>query len=405
MSLNETPSGERVQIGFFGRRNAGKSSLVNAITGQELSVVSDTLGTTTDAVHKAMELLPLGPVVILDTPGFDDEGELGLLRVNKAKQVLNKVDIAVLVADATKKMDSCEKELLALFQEKEIPYLVAWNKADLLLHPFDAPSDLTKEHEIFVSAKTKYQIEELKEKLAKLAKNMDEPIPLVKDLVKPMDKVVLVIPIDEAAPKGRLILPQQQVLRELLEAGACSICIKETELVPLLEQMQPQKPDLVITDSQVFKKVAKELASDVMLTSFSILMARHKGFLDTAVEGVHAIDGLKKNDKVLIAEGCTHHRQCNDIGSVKIPRWLKTHVGEELAIETCSGRDYPEDLTDYALVIHCGGCMLNEKEVQNRMKQAVRAGIPFTNYGTAIAYMNGILDRSIQIIYGDLKGC
>ena len=399
MSLNDTPSGERVHIGFFGRRNAGKSSLVNAVTRQELSVVSDTLGTTTDAVSKAMELLPMGPVVIIDTPGFDDEGSLGELRVKKTKQVLGKTDIAVLVADACAGLGACERELIEVFKEQKTPFLIAWNKMDLLREGVPAPAADGCE-QMYVSALTKANIEELKEKLASMTAPSQEALPIVSDLVKPMAKVVLVIPIDESAPKGRLILPQQQVIRELLEAGAVSICVKETELAGLLKNMLPQKPDLVITDSQAFKRVAQDVPEDVLLTSFSILMARHKGFLDEAVKGCRRIDDLKENDKVLIAEGCTHHRQCNDIGSVKIPRWLRAHAGKELAIENCSGRDFPEDLSPYALVIHCGGCMLNEREVLSRMERAKKQGIAFTNYGTAIAYMNGILERSIEVIYG-----
>jgi len=399
MSLNDTPSGERVHIGFFGRRNAGKSSLVNAVTRQELSVVSDTLGTTTDAVSKAMELLPMGPVVIIDTPGFDDEGSLGELRVKKTKQVLGKTDIAVLVADACVGLGACERELIEVFKEQKTPFLIAWNKTDLLREGVPAPAADGCE-QMYVSALTKANIEELKEKIASMTAPSQEALPIVSDLVKPMAKVVLVIPIDESAPKGRLILPQQQVIRELLETGAVSICVKETELAGLLKDMLPQKPDLVITDSQAFKRVAQDVPEDVLLTSFSILMARHKGFLDEAVKGCRRIDDLKENDKVLIAEGCTHHRQCNDIGSVKIPRWLRAHAGKELAIETCSGRDFPEDLSPYALVIHCGGCMLNEREVLSRMERAKKQGIAFTNYGTAIAYMNGILERSIEVIYG-----
>lgn len=399
MSLNDTPSGERVHIGFFGRRNAGKSSLVNAVTRQELSVVSDTLGTTTDAVSKAMELLPMGPVVIIDTPGFDDEGSLGELRVKKTKQVLGKTDIAVLVADACAGLGACERELIEVFKEQKTPFLIAWNKMDLLREGVPAPAADGCE-QMYVSALTKANIEELKEKLASMTAPSQEALPIVSDLVKPMAKVVLVIPIDESAPKGRLILPQQQVIRELLEAGAVSICVKETELAGLLKDMLPQKPELVITDSQAFKRVAQDVPEDVLLTSFSILMARHKGFLDEAVKGCRRIDDLKENDKVLIAEGCTHHRQCNDIGSVKIPRWLRAHAGKGLAIETCSGRDFPEDLSPYALVIHCGGCMLNEREVLSRMERAKKQGIAFTNYGTAIAYMNGILERSIEVIYG-----
>ncbi len=399
MSLNDTPSGERVHIGFFGRRNAGKSSLVNAVTRQELSVVSDTLGTTTDAVSKAMELLPMGPVVIIDTPGFDDEGSLGELRVKKTKQVLGKTDIAVLVADACVGLEACERELIEVFKEQKTPFLIAWNKTDLLREGESAPAADGCE-QMYVSALTKANIEELKEKIASMTVPSQEALPIVSDLVKPMAKVVLVIPIDESAPKGRLILPQQQVIRELLEVGAVSICVKETELAGLLKDMLPQKPDLVITDSQAFKRVAQDVPEDVLLTSFSILMARHKGFLDEAVKGCRRIDDLKENDKVLIAEGCTHHRQCNDIGSVKIPRWLRAHAGKELTIETCSGRDFPEDLSPYALVIHCGGCMLNEREVLSRMERAKKQGIAFTNYGTAIAYMNGILERCIEVIYG-----
>ncbi len=399
MSLNDTPSGERVHIGFFGRRNAGKSSLVNAVTRQELSVVSDTLGTTTDAVSKAMELLPMGPVVIIDTPGFDDEGSLGELRVKKTKQVLGKTDIAVLVADACVGLGACERELIEVFKEQKTPFLIAWNKTDLLREGEPAPAADGCE-QMYVSALTKANIEELKEKIALMTAPSQEALPIVSDLVKPMAKVVLVIPIDESAPKGRLILPQQQVIRELLEVGAVSICVKETELAGILKDMLPQKPDLVITDSQAFKRVAQDVPEDVLLTSFSILMARHKGFLDEAVKGCRRIDDLKENDKVLIAEGCTHHRQCNDIGSVKIPRWLRAHAGKELTIETCSGRDFPEDLSPYALVIHCGGCMLNEREVLSRMERAKKQGIALTNYGTAIAYMNGILERSIEVIYG-----
>jgi [FeFe] hydrogenase H-cluster maturation GTPase HydF len=350
-----------------------------------------------------MELLPMGPVVIIDTPGFDDEGSLGELRVKKTKQVLARADIAVLVADVTQGLGACEKELIALFQKQNIPYIIAWNKADLLSEskPDDGGNgnlELSADSaacSIPVSAVTGYNLEQLKEKIARMTAQSENSTPLVSDLVKKMDKVVLVIPIDESAPKGRLILPQQQVIRELLEIGAVSICVKETELSDLLDQMTP---DLVITDSQAFKRVAQDVPENVQLTSFSILMARHKGFLDMALAGVAAIDTLKAGDVVLIAEGCTHHRQCNDIGSVKIPRWLQSHVGGEIQIETCSGRDFPEDLSKYALVIHCGGCMLNEREVQYRMKSAVAQGVPFTNYGTAIAHMNGILRRSTRVI-------
>jgi len=392
MSLNETPSAERVHIGFFGRRNVGKSSLVNAVTGQDLSVVSDVLGTTTDPVNKSMELLPIGPVVIIDTPGFDDVGELGQLRVGKTKQVLNKTDIAILVTDVETGLIDCDLELLNIIKAKGVPYLIVYNKNDI------NPKFVSEDKNSFcVSALNKTNIYELKEKIAQISKLQANNKHLVADMVKSLDLVILVIPIDEAAPKGRLILPQQQAIRDLLEAGAVSICVRERELKDTLEKLSPRKPDLVITDSQAFKTVAKILPKDVTLTSFSILMARYKGFLDTAVKGVRAIDDIKDGDKILICEGCTHHRQCGDIGSVKIPSWLKKHSGKNFDIELTSGRDYPEDLSDYSLVIHCGGCMLNEREVVYRMKCALDQGIPFTNYGTTIAYMNGILDRSLEV--------
>ncbi len=392
MSLNATPSGERMHIGFFGRRNAGKSSVVNAVTGQELAVVSDTRGTTTDPVSKAMELLPIGPVLIIDTPGFDDEGALGELRVRRTRQVLNRTDVAVLVVDASEGMKDCDRELIALFQEKQIPYLVAWNKCDLL----DTVPEET-EHGVHISAKEGTHIWELKERIAKLGKVQAQEHHLAADLVQPGDLVVLVIPIDESAPKGRLILPQQQMIRDLLEAGAAAICVKDTELSGLLERLAPVRPALVITDSQAFRQVSAQVPEDIPLTSFSILMARYKGLLDEAVKGVAAIAGLKDGDRVLISEGCTHHRQCNDIGSVKIPRWLRNYTGKQLDIELSSGRDFPEDLSSYALVIHCGGCMLNEREVRYRMKCAVDQGVPITNYGITIAFMTGILRRSVEL--------
>lgn len=391
MGLNETPSADRLHIGFFGRRNAGKSSLVNAFTGQELSVVSDVKGTTTDPVRKSMELLPLGPVVIIDTPGYDDEGALGEMRVRKTKQVLNRIDIAVLVVDATEGMKECEEELLALIQKKNIPYLIAFNKADLLE---EVPEDGAKS--IYVSAVKHQKIEELKEKTGELVKTDAGKLQLVGDLIHPDQLVVLVIPIDKAAPKGRLILPQQMVIRDVLEADASAICVKEYELRGLLEKLT-EKPALVITDSQVFAKVSADVPADIPLTSFSILMARYKGFLEMAVEGVRAMEHLKDGDKILISEGCTHHRQCDDIGTVKIPRWLKQYTGAQITIETSSGRDFPEDLSPYALVIHCGGCMLIEREVRYRMKCAEDQNVPITNYGTVIAYMQGILQRSLGI--------
>lgn len=388
MGMNETPSGERLHIAFFGKRNAGKSSLVNAITGQDLSVVSDVEGTTTDPVSKSMELLPIGPVLIIDTPGFDDEGELGALRVKKTKQILNKADVAILVIDATVGMSDCDKELLDLFEDKKIPYLKVWNKSDLI-----ADDDLDG---VVVSAKDQIGIWELKEKIGVLGNRGSNEKKLVADLVSPLDFVVLVVPIDSAAPKGRLILPQQQMIRDLLEAGATSIVVRESELEETLSRLG-HKPAMVITDSQAFSVVSEIVPQDIPLTSFSILMARYKGFLETAVKGVCAIDRLKDGDKVLISEGCTHHRQCDDIGTVKIPTWLKQYTGKNLIIETSSGIGFPEDLSEYALIIHCGGCMLNEREVLYRMNHAMDEGVPFTNYGIVIAYMKGILARSIEL--------
>ncbi|HAP78654.1 MAG TPA: [FeFe] hydrogenase H-cluster maturation GTPase HydF [Ruminococcus sp.] len=389
MGLNDAPSGERIHIGFFGRRNAGKSSVVNAVTNQDLAVVSDTKGTTTDPVTKAMELLPLGPVVIIDTPGFDDEGELGELRVKKTKQILNRTDCAVLVTDCTLPLGDCERQLISIFKEKNIPFIIAKNKADLL-------TDIPKEEgTVYVSAKEKTGIEELKNAVAKLTETDTMTMKLVGDLIKPNDMVVLVTPIDSAAPKGRLILPQQQAIRDVLEANACAVVVRETELSGVLGRIE--KPALVITDSQAFGRVSKDTPEDIPLTSFSILMARYKGFLDTAVKGVKAIDSLKDGDKVLISEGCTHHRQCKDIGTVKLPNWVKKYTGKNLEFNFSSGTEFPENLSGYSLIIHCGGCMLNEREVQSRMERAVMQNVPFTNYGTAIAYMNGILKRSLKI--------
>lgn len=411
MGLNSTPSANRVHIGFFGRRNAGKSSVVNAVTGQELAVVSDTKGTTTDPVYKSMELLPIGPVMIIDTPGFDDEGALGELRVRKTKQVLNKTDIAVLVVDATEGKRQCDEELIRIFKEKEIPYIIVNNKADLLSDEIsekvcqnnvseqrkaEQNALLSSGQEQYVSALTGAGIYELKECIGKLTPNEDMTLKIVGDLLHPGDFVVLVVPIDSAAPKGRLILPQQQTIRDVLEANAAAIVVKESELKQTLEQLG-RSPAMVITDSQVFEQVSEEVSEEIPLTSFSILMARYKGYLETAVNGVAAIDHLKDGDKILISEGCTHHRQCDDIGTVKIPRWLKQHTGKELIIETSSGTEFPEDLTSYALVIHCGGCMLNEREVKYRMKCAEDQKVPFTNYGIAIAQMKGILKRSIEL--------
>ena len=390
MSMNNTPSGERIHIGFFGRRNAGKSSVVNAVTGQDLAVVSDVKGTTTDPVSKAMELLPLGPVMIIDTPGFDDEGELGLLRVKKTRQVLNKTDIAILVVDATEGRKECDRQLISLFEAKEISYIVVYNKADLL----ESVPENT-ENSIYVSALTGTNIHELKEKMAGL-KNTQTQRNIIKDKLQPGDFAVLVVPIDKAAPKGRLILPQQQTIRDILDAGAVSIVVKETELPETLAALG-RKPAVVITDSQVFRTVSPMVPRDIPLTSFSILMARYKGLLEDAVRGASAVEALKDGDTVLIAEGCTHHRQCDDIGTFKIPNWLRKYTGKDIRIRTCSGTEFPDDLSPYAMVIHCGGCMLNEREVRYRTKCAVDQGVPITNYGTLIAYLNGILKRSVEI--------
>lgn len=392
MSLNSTPSANRVHIGFFGCRNAGKSSLVNAVTGQELAVVSDVKGTTTDPVSKAMELLPLGPVVIIDTPGYDDEGALGEKRVRKTKQTLNKTDIAVLVVDGTRGMNKYDFELLSIIKEKNIPYIIVYNKSDA----GEAVSVIDGENCIAVSAEKNENIYELKERIGKLMPS-DDGKTLVDGIMSAGDTAVLVIPIDEAAPKGRLILPQQQVIRDILDIGGCAVVTKETELAETLDRLK-DKPKVVITDSQAFAMVSKIVPEDVPLTSFSILMARYKGFLETAYRGVHAIDELRDGDTVLIAEGCTHHRQCGDIGTVKIPRWLAAHTGKNIEIKTCSGTEFPEDLTPYAAVIHCGGCMLSEREVQYRMKCACDFGVPFTNYGIFIAYVTGILERSVKMI-------
>ena len=389
MSLNETPSGERTHIGFFGARNAGKSSLVNAVTGQELAVVSDVKGTTTDPVRKAMELLPLGPVVIIDTPGFDDEGALGLERVKKTREILRTCDIAVLVVDAGTGMKETDRELESLIRERNIPFLVVWNKTDL------AATQPAPEGAAEASSLTGTGITELKERLARLVPEKEER-KLIGDLVSPGDLCVLVCPIDESAPKGRLILPQQQVIRDLLDHGALPLVCRDTELETVLKK-PGISPAMVITDSQAFKTVNAIVPDSIPLTSFSILMARYKGFLDTAVEGISAAKGLRDGDKVLLAEGCTHHRQCNDIGTVKIPRWLRQYTGRDLTVETCSGREFPEDLSPYRLVIHCGGCMLTENAVQARMAQAVSQGIPFTNYGIAIAFMTGTLERSLRL--------
>lgn len=392
MSLNDTPSGERLRISFFGMRNVGKSSLVNAVTGQELAVVSDTLGTTTDPVSKAMELLPLGPVVITDTPGIDDEGSLGEKRVKKTRQILNKTDIAILVTDITRGLEKPEEELIEIFKSKDIPYLIVRNKMDL----GGASVTASETNVIDVSAQNQTNIYELKELIGKTFKPEENPVKLVGDIISPNKFIVLVIPIDESAPKGRLILPQQQAIRDILDAGAYAITTRETELEELLRRQSP-KPDLVITDSQAFAMVSKITPEDIPLTSFSILMARYKGFLDTAVRGATVIDSLQEGDKILISEGCSHHRQCGDIGTVKLPKMLTKRTGKTFDINTSSGNDFPDNLSEYKLIIHCGGCMLSSREMVYRMKCAQDAGVPFTNYGVAIAYMNGILKRSLGV--------
>ncbi len=397
MSLNDTPSAERIHIGFFGRRNAGKSSLVNKVTGQELAVVSDTLGTTTDPVSKAMELLPVGPVVIIDTPGFDDVGELGSKRISRTRLILNKVDVAVLVVDLIEGMGKTEAQLIALFEEKRIPYIIAYNKADL-----KETVTAGKDNEIYVSSVTGKNINELKEKIAGVASCKAPSIPLISDLIEPGDTVIMVIPIDSSAPKGRIILPQQQVLREILDSNAMAYICQDTELDRSILNLN-SKPKMVVTDSQVFGKVKGIVPGDIKLTSFSILMARHKGFLRSCVKGVKAIDSLDNGDTVLISEGCTHHRQCEDIGTYKLPKWLGEYTGKKINIETTSGLSFAEDLSKYKLIIHCGACMLNDREMVFRTKCAEDAGIPMTNYGIAIAYMNGILKRSLEVLPDILK--
>ena len=382
MGLNSVPSGERIHIGFFGKRNAGKSSLVNKITNQNLSVVSDVAGTTTDPVKKAMELLPLGAVVIIDTPGFDDEGSLGALRVEQTKKVLNECDIAVLAVDPEKGMGETEKELISLFEEKKTRYIVVYTKADI-----------KKGDGFSVSSVTGEGIEELKEKIASLT-DRDDDKRIIGDILESGDKVILVIPIDESAPKGRLILPQQQVIRDILESGAIALCVRDTEYAEVIKRESDTK--LVITDSQVFGKIAPLTPLNVPLTSFSILMARYKGTLKDAVNGAYAISDLKDGDKVLICEACTHKRQCKDIGTVKLPGWIEDFTGKNINFTHTQGKDFPEDLSPYKLIIHCGGCMATEHEMSVRLSSAKRQNVPMTNYGTAIAHMNGILKRSLK---------
>lgn len=401
MSLNSTPSSERIHIGIFGKRNAGKSSIINALTGQNLAIVSDVKGTTTDPVLKAMELLPLGPVVMIDTPGLDDEGELGALRIQKAYQILNKTDIAILVVDGTVGMTREDYAILNRIKEKGIPSVIVLNKADIVAIPgrFTDATSLglgPEDYFMWVSASDKSNIFELKELIATLAPTDDLKLRIVGDLIKPSDFIILVVPIDKAAPKGRLILPQQQTIRDILEADAAAVVIKENELAHTLSTLG-KRPAMVITDSQVFGKVSKETPEDIPLTSFSILFARYKGSLRTVVDGARTLDTLEDGDTVLIAEGCTHHRQCDDIGTVKLPRLIQNYTGKNITFEFASGTEFPIDLSTYKLAIHCGGCTLNEREMKYRLKCAEDAQLPITNYGIAIAHMNGILERSIEI--------
>lgn len=391
MSLNSTPSSDRLHIGFFGLRNAGKSSVVNAVTGQKLSLVSDVLGTTTDPVQKAMELLPLGPVVIIDTPGIDDEGKLGEMRVHRAKAVLTKTDIAVLVVDALKGLQPADRELCGLFSEKNIPFITVFNKSDLLEK---IPS--AGDNSIYVSAEKGTNIYELKEMLGRLSGTAENKKQLVGDLIESGDIIVLVTPIDESAPKGRMILPQQQMIRDVLDSGAVNIVTKETELESALSALS-KPPKMVITDSQAFGVVSKIVPENIPLTSFSILFARYKGELETAVDGAAALDGLKDGDTVLISESCTHHRQCNDIGTVKLPTWISNYSGKKLNFEYTSGGEFPEDLSGYSLIVHCGACMSNEREMKSRISRAKSQGVPITNYGIAIAQIHGILKRSVSL--------
>ena len=391
MSLNQTPSGERLHIGFFGMRNAGKSSLVNAVTGQAVSLVSDVKGTTTDPVKKAMELLPLGPVVMIDTPGLDDEGTLGEMRVSRAREMLSQVNIAVLVVDASMGMSSEDRALQALMVEKKIPHVVCMNKCDRFASKPVVLGDM-----LFVSAATGEGIDALKERLGRFAGEAKAERKIIADLLEPGDLALLVVPVDESAPKGRLILPQQQTIRELLDHHMMAVVCQDTEVKQTLS-MLAVKPKIVITDSQAFERVARDVPQDILLTSFSILFARYKGSLPMQLAGAAALSGLQDGDKVLIAEGCTHHRQCNDIGTVKMPGWITQFTGKKLDYAFCSGGEFPQDLAEYALVVHCGGCTLTEQMMKERMGRAKAANVPVVNYGMAIAHMHGILKRSLQV--------
>ncbi len=400
MNMNQTPMSERVHIGFFGKRNAGKSSVMNAVTGQDLAVVSEVKGTTTDPVYKSMELLPLGPVVMMDTPGIDDEGDLGELRVKKSYQVLNKTDAAVLVIDGLAGASEEDAALLERIRKKQIPYTVVLNKQDLASEEIKEQTirmlGISRGQLLSVSAADGTGINELKEQIAQIAKQEESEHRIIGDMISPSDLIVLVVPIDSAAPKGRLILPQQQTIRDILESDAVSVVIKEDRVRETIESLG-KKPRLVITDSQAFETVAADTPEDIMLTSFSILFARYKGNLEMAVKGVTALDRLENGDRILISEGCTHHRQCDDIGTVKIPRWIREYTGKEIQFETTSGTQFPDELGKYKLIVHCGGCMLNEREMKYRLSCAEDQGIPMTNYGILIAYMKGILKRSVEL--------
>ena len=398
MGMNQTPASERVHISFFGKRNAGKSSVINAVTGQDLSIVSSVMGTTTDPVYKTMELLPLGPVMIIDTPGIDDEGELGALRVRKSYQVLNKTDIAILVIDSTIGKTEEEFALIHRFHKKKIPYLVVYNKIDLLSN--EEIKDLAmsvRPGEVLVSASSNMNIYELKEKIASLKPEDTHKYPLIQDLIEPLDLVILVVPIDKAAPKGRLILPQQQTIRDILERGALSLVVRDTELKDTLEHFRAQgiRPRLVVTDSQAFARVSRDTPEDITLTSFSILFSRYKGELETQLKGVSSLSSLEDGDRILISEGCTHHRQCGDIGTSKIPDWIRNYTGKKPVFEFTSGTEFPEDVSSYKMVVHCGGCMLNEREMKYRIACCQDQGVPITNYGILIAQVTGILKRSL----------
>ena len=398
MGMNQTPASERVHISFFGKRNAGKSSVINAVTGQDLAIVSSVMGTTTDPVYKTMELLPLGPVMVIDTPGIDDEGELGALRVHKSYQVLNKTDIAILVIDSTAGKGEEELELIHRFHKKGIPYLIVYNKIDLL--STEKIKDLAmsvRAGEVLVSASDGMNIQELKEKIASLKPEDTHKYPLIQDLIKPLDLVILVVPIDKAAPKGRLILPQQQTIRDILERGALSLVVRDTELKSTLDHFLAQGvcPKLVVTDSQAFARVSKAVPENITLTSFSILFSRYKGELETQLKGVTALSSIEDGDRILIAEGCTHHRQCGDIGTCKMPEWIRNYTGKKPVFEFTSGTEFPGDVSSYKMVVHCGGCMLNEREMKYRIACCQDQGVPITNYGILIAQVTGILKRSL----------